>query len=112
MEDSDRIRLHHMLEAAREAQRFVSGKARSDLDTDRMPALSLVKEIEIIGEAAGKVSAHCRAQFPEIPWQDIVGTRNRLIHAYFSVDPQVGWMTVTQDLPPLIEALQRVLEQP
>jgi uncharacterized protein with HEPN domain len=72
-----------MLDATNEALEFVQGKRRSDLDTDRKLVLSLVKELEIIGEAAGKVSAEIRTQYGAIPWQDIGGMRNRLIHAYF-----------------------------
>jgi uncharacterized protein with HEPN domain len=84
-------------------------KRRSDLDTDRMLVLSLVKELEIIGEAAGKVSAAIRAQYGTIPWQDISGMRNRLIHAYFDIDLDVVWTTVTKDLPPLKTNLEGIL---
>src|SRR3990172_11022926 len=78
MQRHDRIRLQHMLDATKEALDLVRGKRRSDLDTDRMLVLSLVKELEIIGEAAGKVSTEIRSQYSAIPWQDISGMRNRL----------------------------------
>jgi uncharacterized protein with HEPN domain len=81
MRSDDRNRLRHMLDAANEALEFIHGKNRSDLDTDRMLVLSLVKELEIIGEAANKVSVETRSQSNAIPWQDISGMRNRLIHA-------------------------------
>ena len=98
-----------MLDAAKEALEFVRGKRRSDLDTDRMLVLSLVKELEIIGEAAGKVSAEVRAQYNAIPWQDISGMRNRLIHVYFDIDLDVVWTTVTKDLPLLKAELEKIL---
>jgi uncharacterized protein with HEPN domain len=98
-----------MLDAANEALEFIHGKNRSDLDTDRMLVLSLVKELEIIGEAANKVSAETRSQSNAIPWQDISGMRNRLIHAYFDVDLDVVWSTVTKDLPSLKAELDRLL---
>jgi uncharacterized protein with HEPN domain len=98
-----------MLDAANEALEFIHGKNRSDLDTDRMLVLSLVKELEIIGEAANKVSAETRSQSNAIPWQDISGMRNRLIHAYFDVDLDVVWSTVTKDLPALKAELDRLL---
>lgn len=98
-----------MLDAVKEVFEFVRGKRRSDLDTDRMLVLSLVKELEIIGEAAGKVSAEIRSQFGAIPWQDISGMRNRLIHAYFDVDLDVVWTTVTKDLPQLKTELEKIL---
>lgn len=109
MQSHDRIRLQHMLDATKEALGFVQGKQRFDLDTDRMLVLSLVKELEIIGEAAGKVSAEIRSQYGAIPWQDIGGMRNRLIHAYFDIDLDVVWTTVTKDLPLLKTELERVL---
>ena len=71
--------------------------------------LSFVKEIEIIGGAAGKVSEPTRRHLPAIPWQDIVGMRNRLIHVYFDIDVGVVWDTVTKDLPPLVAALDSAL---
>lgn len=109
MQRHDRIRLQHMLDAANEALEFVRGKPRSDLDTDRKLVLSLIKELEIIGEAAGKVSAEIRTQYGAIPWQDISGMRNRLIHVYFDIDLDLVWTTVTKDLPLLKTELEKIL---
>ena len=103
------MRLQHMLEAANEALSFIQGKTRPDLDKDRMLVLSLVKELEIIGEAAGKVSPEVRSQNSAIPWQDIGGMRNRLIHAYFDINLDVVWKTVTRDLPSLKAELEKIL---
>ena len=82
----DAVRLHHMLDAAKEAFSFVQGKERGDLDKDRKLVLSLVRLVEVIGEAAGQVSKELQTAHPEIPWPAIVGMRNRLIHAYFDID--------------------------
>ncbi len=90
-----------MLDACCEALEFVNGKSRSDLDNDRMLVLSLVKEVEIIGEAASKVSPETKSNHPEIPWQDMALMRNRLIHAYFNIDLDVVWETIQKDLPEL-----------
>jgi uncharacterized protein with HEPN domain len=98
-----------MLDATNEALDFVDDKRRSDLDKDRKLVLSLVKELEIIGEAAGKVSLEVRSQHGAIPWQDISGMRNRLIHAYFDIDLDVVWTTVTKDLPLLKTELEKIL---
>lgn len=105
----DAIRLQHMLDAARDALSFVAGKSRVDLNTNRMLALSLVKSIEIIGEAASRVSPDCQAQCGGIPWPEIVGMRNRLIHAYFNVDLDIVWHTVKEELPPLVAELEKAL---
>ena len=106
MRKDDAIRLRHMLDAAREALGFAQGRGRPDLDRDRMLVLSLVKDIEIIGEAGYQVSDVTREQLPAIPWQDIVGMRHRLVHAYFDINLDVLWRTVQEDLPALIAALE------
>jgi len=98
-----------MLDATEEALEFVRGKRRAHLESNRMLVLSLVKELEIIGEAAGKVSDEIRSQYGAIPWQDISGMRNRLIHAYFDIDLDVVWSTVTKDLPQLKADLESIL---
>jgi uncharacterized protein with HEPN domain len=96
-----------MFDAAQEAIAFAGGHERADLDTNRMLVLSLVKCIEIIGEAATKVSDEARAECPSIPWVDIVGMRNRLIHGYFDMDPDRVWDTVKDDLPALVSYLRQ-----
>ena len=98
-----------MLDAAREALSFVEGRTKEDLKSNRMLALSLVKELEIIGEAASKVAPDVKASMPGIPWPVVVGMRNRLIHAYFDVNFDVVWITTTSDLPDLIERQEQVL---
>ena len=98
----DAIRLRHMLDAAHEAMGFAKGRTRSDLDGDRMLVLSLVKDIEIIGEAAFQISRSTRNQLQDIPWDDIIGMRHRLVHAYFDINLDILWRTVEDDLPALI----------
>jgi uncharacterized protein with HEPN domain len=98
-----------MLDAAREAASFAQGRSRADLDGNRMLTLSLVKCIEIVGEAASRISEETRQQAPQMPWQDIVSMRNRLIHAYFDVDLDRVWDTVEGDLPFLMTQLEAML---
>jgi uncharacterized protein with HEPN domain len=109
MREADRIRLPHMRDAAREALSFIQGLTKAELKRNRMLALSLVKELEIIGEAATNVSAELQASTAEIPWAVIVGMRNRLIHAYFEVDFDIVWITTTSKLPDLANQLDRLL---
>ncbi len=78
MRKEDEIRLRHMYDSMCEAIAFVEGKIRGDLDNERMMVLALVKELEIIGEAAVKVSQDTKTRYPEIPWADIIGMRHRL----------------------------------
>jgi len=111
MQKDDFIRLRHMLDAAREAQFFAQNETRSSLDTDRKLVLALVKSIEIIGEAAANVTDKCREDLPQIPWTNIIGMRNRLVHAYFDIDLDILWNTVIEDLPPLIDELEKIVEK-
>jgi uncharacterized protein with HEPN domain len=98
-----------MFDAAREAIAFGAGRTPGDLKRDRVLTLALVKCIEIIGEAAAKVSTETRASTSQIPWSDIIGMRNRLIHAYFDVDVNRVSDTLANDLPPLIVLLEKAL---
>jgi len=109
--DKDTIRLEHMLEAAQEAIRFTQGVSREDLEANRMLALAIIKDIEIVGEAASRIGENTRSTYPEIPWADIVGMRNRLIHAYFDINLDLVWDTVTANLPPLVDQLSRILRE-
>ncbi|MEW6350114.1 MAG: HepT-like ribonuclease domain-containing protein [Thermodesulfobacteriota bacterium] len=110
MRDDDRIRLRHMIEAAQEATRFAEHRQRKDLDEDRMLTLALMKAIEIIGEAASKLSSELRETYPEIPWPAILGVRNKLVHAYFQIDLDVVWRTTVNELPGLIQSLTDIIE--
>jgi uncharacterized protein with HEPN domain len=109
MNERDEVRLRHMLEAAQEALGFAKDKTEEDLLKDRMLLLSLVKAIEIVGEAARNVSEETRSQLPGIPWSQIVGMRNQLTHGYFNWIPQRIWETVVSRLPELIGQLEAVL---
>ena len=111
MPKDDRIRLQHMLDAAKEALSFAKNKSRNDIYADRMLALSIVKSIEIIGEAASTVSKEFREKRKEIPWASIIAMRNRLIHVYFDIDLDRVWDTITDDLPPLITSLEKAVSQ-
>jgi uncharacterized protein with HEPN domain len=105
------IRLRHMRDHAAEAIAMTRGKKRKDLDDDRMLELALVRLVEIIGEAAGRVTLETRAYLPNIPWSDVVAMRNRLIHGYDSVDPDILWDTIKHDLPPLVTAVDELIRQ-
>lgn len=101
----DNTRVKHILEAANEAISFTKGKVRQDLDNDRKLSLSLIRLLEVIGEAANGLSDSFRENHPVIPWNSIINMRNRLIHGYFDINLDVVWQTVTEDLPELIKSL-------
>ena len=106
----DVVRLRHMLEAASEALEFARNRRRDDLDKDKMLGRAIVRDIEIVGEAASKVTTGTRISLDSIPWSSIVAMRNRLVHGYFDVDNDRVWDTITDDLPPLIAALEQALK--
>ncbi|TKJ41303.1 hypothetical protein CEE37_05090 [candidate division LCP-89 bacterium B3_LCP] len=98
-----------MLDAAHEAVSFIQDKTLRTLHSDRKLTLALIKSIEIIGEAASKVTEETRNDLPHIPWSSIINMRNRLIHAYFDINLDILWKTVIEDLPPLIHDLEEVV---
>lgn len=107
----DRVRLRHMLDAARKAVKFAQGQSRAGLDADEKLTLALVRLLEVLGEAARGISQSYRQKYSKIPWQQIAGTRDRLIHGYFNVDYDIIWEIITADLPPLIVELERIVAQ-
>ncbi len=110
LREGDAVRLRHMLESAEEALLHASGRSRADLDSDRQLTHSLVRCIEIIGEAASRVSDDCQESHPEVPWGLIVGMRNRLIHAYFDINLTILWKTVNEELRPLVGKIRTILD--
>ena len=110
MRPDDRVRILHMRDACLSVGRFIRARSRPDLDQDEMLRFALVRAIEIIGEAAARVSPDVRDSEPAIPWREAVGIRNRLIHAYFDVDLDVLWQTAIDDIPALLKSLQALLK--
>lgn len=110
--EDDRIRLQHMLDAARKAVRIAAGHGREQLEAEDDPlADALVRLLSVIGEAGDKVSSSTRSELDQIPWPDVIGMRNRLIHGYFDVNLDILWATVQDSLPPLIERLASALAE-
>ncbi len=106
----DSVRLRHMLDHGREAVEMLKGRHRAELDTDRQLNLSIVRLLEIVGEAAARVTTATRGALPQLPWAEIVGLRNRVIHGYDRVDFDIVWEAVTADLPRMIEAIARFVD--
>ena len=103
------VALRQMRDHALEAMNLAAGKSRADLGTSRILSLAIVRLLEILGEAAGRVPEHVRQAHATIPWSQIIGMRNRLVHAYFDVDLERVCDTLALDLPPLIVQLEQML---
>ncbi len=99
-----------MLEAAEQAVQFCQGRSESDMFGDQILAFALRQCVQVIGEAASKISSVRRAELPEIPWVQIIATRHRLVHAYWDTDYVVIWETATEDVPALIPLLRAALD--
>jgi uncharacterized protein with HEPN domain len=107
----DMTRVRHMVEAADEAISFVQGLELADLYTDRKLALALVKCLEIVGEAAYKISRDYKDTHPEIEWRALVELRNHLIHEYHSIDNERIWDALREDIPGTLPALRQLFAE-
>jgi len=109
MPKGDPILLRHMLDAALKARYFIQGRSRGELNSDEILALAVIRLLEVMGEAARGLSEEIKDKNPQIPWKQITGTRDRLIHGYFDVDLDIIWNIVNRDLPPVIKELEKLL---
>lgn len=109
MNEKDRKRLSQMLEGAKFAVDSAQGKQRSDLDDDRQLTLSLLKSLEMVGEAAAKVTRECQMGCEPIPWEQVIEMKQQVVHAFWDIDRDWIWERVTTELPLLIEALEKLL---
>ncbi len=108
MKQPDRERSEHILAAAKEIESFINGKTFEDFKNDRLLQRGVEKDLEIIGEAANKLSEHTHKELPRIPWKAIIGMRNILVHVYFELDLETVWKTAKEDIPPLLENLKQL----
>jgi len=106
---TDDERLTHMLYAAEDAISFIADCSSETFMADRKLQYAVLHAIEIIGEAATNISPEFKDTHSEIPWRDIIGMRNHLVHAYFDIDIPLTWKTVIEDIPPLIAMLKKLL---
>ncbi len=105
--DRDKLYLEHIIEAIGRIKRYTDGMTVENFKKDPLIQDGVVRQLEIIGEAARVISETTKTKYPKIPWYDISGMRNRLIHEYFQVDIDLVWKTVTQDLQVLLEEFER-----
>ena len=103
--------LRHIVESATNVESFLGRIRRDDFYKDRLIQNGFIRELEIIGEAARKISNETRTRFPEIPWEQIFGMRNRLVHDYLGVDLEIVWNTSEKFVPELLKKIKEVLKE-
>jgi uncharacterized protein with HEPN domain len=96
-----------ILDAAKLALAYVSGKTKQDFDQDLQCQDAVIHRLEVIGEAARRISGQTRAKLAHLPWSAMIGMRNVMIHDYDTIDLAAVWDTVQRDLPPLIAELEK-----
>jgi uncharacterized protein with HEPN domain len=109
MSPRDLVYVGHMLDMARKAVEKTTGLSRDTYDEDENLRLALTHLVQVIGEAGRRVSSEFTVEHPEIPWAEIVGMRHKVVHDYLGVDEDIVWEVVTDDLPKLVTALERLI---
>ncbi len=109
MSARDRLFLQHMQDAMREIRDFTQG-GRDEFMADSKTQSAVIRQLKILGEAVKNLSAPLTNSAPDVPWRQIAGTRDRLIHGYFQVDKAAVWSMVEQDLAPLGQQIRRILD--
>lgn len=109
MSPRDVVYVGHMLDMARKAVGKTQGLSREAYDVDENLRLALIHLVQVIGEAARKVSTAFTDEHPEIPWMNIIGMRHKVVHDYLGVDEDIVWQVVTEDLPHLVATLEPIV---
>jgi uncharacterized protein with HEPN domain len=105
------VRLQHMLNACTEIRAFTKNVSEQEFRSHRMLILAILKELELIGEAASKISSFFQKKHPDVQWHAIVAMRNRLIHGYFDINLEIVWNTIQKEIPPLTRLLRSILSK-
>ena len=108
---SDRLYLEDIVEAAEAIRGFVEGCSEDQFVSDDKLRSAVLQKLTIIGEGVARLSSELKGRYPDVPWPDIVGFRNIAVHAYFSVEWSVVWVTATEDVPALHAQIRRALEE-
>jgi len=105
---NDKVFLAHILQAISQIEEYTEGVGKGAFDGKKLIQDGVIRQIEVIGEASKNVSAKTRTQHHDIPWRDMAGMRDKLIHGYFGVDTDAVWKTVKNDIPKLKRQLMRI----
>jgi uncharacterized protein with HEPN domain len=107
----DRVRLEHILDAANKIEDFVRGMKLEDFISDAKTQSAVIHQLQIIGEAAKRVSESIKNRHPEVDWKTFAEVRNMLTHEYFRASPEDVWKTAIEDVPELKERVEGILAE-
>jgi uncharacterized protein with HEPN domain len=111
MARDDVLTARQMLATVRRIRAIVRGQTRAGFDADEVRQLALLHLIQVLGEVASRTTAAFRDAHPQLPWTQMIGMRNRIVHGYDDVDPDIVWRVATEDVEPVLAGLERIVEQ-
>ena len=111
MSRSVSLYIHDILQNMRDAEEFIRGMSREQFEADKRTLNAVLRSIEVIGEAAKHVPENIRARYPNIPWKEMAGMRDKVIHFYMGVDLEAVWMVVKDRIPALRPSVEQILQQ-
>ena len=110
MKKDDTVYLRHIIDAFLQIERYTNGVTYEEFLSNSLLQDAVIRQLEVMGEAARNLSADLQNEYPAIPWRQMISLRNRMIHAYFNVNLQIIWEIIQGDIPNLKQDMMRVLE--
>ncbi|PIU10118.1 hypothetical protein COT30_00890 [Candidatus Micrarchaeota archaeon CG08_land_8_20_14_0_20_49_17] len=110
MKEEDRVYLKHILDAISTIEQYVGSSSYDEFLGNRLLQDGVIRQIQIIGEASKKLSSELKQKYPQIPWKDIVGMRDKIVHDYLGVDPEVVWKTISGNIPEFKKEVSLLME--